>query len=204
MNTWLIQILNSFGYLGIIFLIAVENIFPPIPSEIILTFSGFLTLQSNLTPIGVIIAATIGSLIGAIILYYFGSIFSKERILNFINGKWGKRLGFTEKDFLKTLNWFEKKGRYGTLFGRCVPVIRSIVSIPAGMARMKLGEFVLFTTIGSLTWNTVLVILGVSVGEDWQVVVDFFDAYTHIVIVLLAVIGLILIYLWIKMKKTNK
>lgn len=204
MDIWLLQILNSFGYLGIAFLIAVENIFPPIPSEIILTFSGFLTLQSNLTPFGVIVASTIGALIGAIILYYFGSIFSKERIISFIDSKWGKRLGFTEKDFLKTLNWFEKKGRYGTLFGRCVPVIRSIISIPAGMAKMKLSEFILFTTIGSLIWNTILVLLGVSLGENWQLVVDFFDAYTNIMLVVFAIIGVYLMYLWIKKIKNNK
>lgn len=204
MDIWLSQILNSFGYLGIAFLIAVENIFPPIPSEIILTFSGFLTLQSNLTPFGVIVASTIGALIGAIILYYFGSIFSKERIISFIDSKWGKRLGFTEKDFLKTLNWFEKKGRYGTLFGRCVPVIRSIISIPAGMAKMKLSEFILFTTIGSLIWNTILVLLGVSLGENWQLVVDFFDAYTNIMLVVFAIIGVYLMYLWIKKIKNNK
>ncbi|MEA4876115.1 DedA family protein [Anaerorhabdus sp.] len=201
MNAWLLSILNSFGYLGIAFLIAVENIFPPIPSEVILTFSGFLTTKSDLTPVGVVIAATIGALIGAIILYYFGTIFSEERIVQFMESKWGHWLGFKKADLDKTLNWFQKKGKYGALIGRCVPVIRSIISIPAGMAKMPMGEFVLFTTIGTLAWNILLVFLGVQLGANWEEVMTFFDTYTNIMVIILALVGLYIVYWWFKRKR---
>ncbi|MEG0177812.1 MAG: DedA family protein [Anaerorhabdus sp.] len=198
MNAWLLSILNAFGYFGVAFLIAIENIFPPIPSEVILTFSGFLTTKSDLTPIGVVVAATIGSVIGAILLYYFGRIFSQERIEQFISSKWGKWLGFKKQDLEKTLTWFSKWGKYGTLFGRCVPVIRSIVSIPAGMAKMRLSEFLLYTTIGSLAWNILLVFLGVKLGENWEQVLTFFDTYTYIMIFVLAICAIIFVYIWFK------
>lgn len=201
MNAWLLSILNSFGYLGIAFLIAVENIFPPIPSEVILTFSGFLTTKSDLTPVGVVIAATIGALIGAIILYYFGTIFSEERIVQFMESKWGRWLGFKKADLDKTLSWFQKKGKYGALIGRCVPVIRSIISIPAGMAKMPMGEFILFTTIGTLAWNILLVFLGVQLGANWEEVMTFFDTYTNIMVIILALVGLYIIYWWYKRKR---
>ncbi|MFV0552815.1 MAG: DedA family protein [Anaerorhabdus sp.] len=193
MNAWLLSILNSFGYLGIAFLIAVENIFPPIPSEVILTFSGFLTTKSDLTPVGVVIAA--------IILYYFGTIFSEERIVQFMESKWGHWLGFKKADLDKTLNWFQKKGKYGALIGRCVPVIRSIISIPAGMAKMPMGEFVLFTTIGTLAWNILLVFLGVQLGANWEEVMTFFDTYTNIMVIILALVGLYIVYWWFKRKR---
>lgn len=201
MNAWLLSILNSFGYLGIAFLIAVENIFPPIPSEVILTFSGFLTTKSDLTPVGVVIAATIGALLGAIILYYFGTIFSEERIVQFMESKWGRWLGFKKADLDKTLIWFQKKGKYGALIGRCVPVIRSIISIPAGMAKMPMGEFILFTTIGTLAWNILLVFLGVQLGANWEEVMTFFDTYTNIMVIILALVGLYIIYWWYKRKR---
>lgn len=201
MNGWLMEMLSSFGYFGIALLIAIENIFPPIPSEVILTFSGFLTTVSNLTPVGVVLSATLGALIGALVLYFVGTLFSLERILRFIESKWGRWLGFKKADLDKTMAWFLKRGKLGVLFGRCVPVIRSIVSIPAGVVKMPLVEFILYTTIGTLIWNTVLVFLGVQLGERWESVVAFFDTYTLVVLILLIFIAIYLVVLWIKRKQ---
>lgn len=203
MNSWLIDILNDFGYIGITFLIAIENIFPPIPSEIILTFSGFMTLKTTMTPFLVIIFATIGSLLGALILYYFGRIFSEEKIYAFLDSKLGRRLGFKKESVHKTVVWFQHKGKYGALFGRCIPVIRSLISIPAGMTKMPIKQFVIYTTVGSLVWNTLLVMLGNIMGENWEQVVDLFNSYTNIMIVLFLIVIIICI-LYIKLKHKRK
>lgn len=202
MNTWLMELLSSFGYFGIALLIAIENIFPPIPSEVILTFSGFLTTTTTLTPLGVILFATLGAVIGALVLYFVGTIFSMERILVFIESKWGRWLGFKKADIDKTMNWFLKRGKLGVLFGRCVPIIRSIISLPAGVVKMPLPEFVLYTTMGTLVWNSILVLLGVQLGARWDRVVAFFDTYTLLVVVLLG-FGL-MYFVWMMIKRSQK
>lgn len=201
MDSWLINILNDFGYLGIAFLIAIENIFPPIPSEIILTFSGFMTLKTTMTPFIVIIFATMGSLIGALILYYFGSIFSEEKINMLLDSKIGKLSGFKKESVHKTIIWFQNKGKYSTMFGRCIPVIRSLISIPAGMAKMPIGQFIIYTFIGSSLWNSVLVMLGNLMGENWKQVINIFNAYTNVMIMIIIVSILIFIYIKYKHKK---
>lgn len=202
MDTWLIEILNQFGYIGITFLIAIENIFPPIPSEIILTFSGFMTTKTTMTPLLVIIFATIGSVGGAFVLYYLGRIFSEARIYALLDSKLGKMLGFKKESVHKTIVWFQKKGKYGTLFGRCIPVIRSLISIPAGMAQMPIGQFSVYTTIGSLAWNILLVMLGNIMGENWNQVVDVFNAYSNIMIfIIIAAFIIALLYLKFLRKK---
>lgn len=199
MEAWLIEILNQFGYLGISFLIAIENIFPPIPSEVILTFSGFMTTKTSMTPFLVIVFSTIGALLGAYTLYYIGYIFSEERIFSLLDTKVGKFLGFKKESVHKTIQWFHKNGKYGTFIGRCIPVIRSLISIPAGMSKMPLVEFTIYTTLGSATWNTILVLLGNSMGKNWHQVVDIFSQYSNIITYgLLVVFVLIIIYIIIK------
>ncbi len=200
MSAYFISILNQFGYLGVAFLIAIENIFPPIPSEIILTFAGFMTTKTTMTPVLVIIAATVGALLGAYVLYFIGRFFSEERIFQLIDSKLGKMLGFKKESFHKTVVWFEKNGKYGTLFGRCVPVIRSLISIPAGMVKMPLLQFSIYTTIGSLTWNTILVLLGNTMGENWQDVVTVFNNYSTVVTVILAILAIAVILYFILTK----
>ncbi|NBK96409.1 MAG: DedA family protein [Erysipelotrichia bacterium] len=200
MSAWLIDILNQFGYLGIALLIAIENIFPPIPSEIILTFSGFMTTRTHMTPLFVIIFATIGSLLGAYFLYYIARYFSEEKLYQLADSKLGKRLGFKKESIHKTMVWFQTKGKYGTLFGRCIPVIRSLISIPAGMAQMPLGQFSVFTFIGSVIWNTILVMLGNTLGESWHQVVNLFNTYTNIMLIIMAMTLLIGFFI-IKHKK---
>lgn len=197
--------MNQFGYLGIALLIAIENIFPPIPSEIILTFGGFMTTtEANLTVPGVILASTIGAVVGAVILYGIGRLLSADRIAKILDGKLGKLLGFKKDDVYKAYDWFSKKGKISVLLCRCVPIVRSLISVPAGMAKMDFGIFLLLTTVGSLVWNTVLVNLGVVAGESWEKIVAGMDIYQTITIVVLGVIGLILVYFYIRFRKKNK
>ena len=188
MQTAIIEIINKFGYLGIVSLITIENLFPPIPSEVILTFGGFATTISNITVIGVIIASTVGSVIGAVILYLLGRVLSVEKLENFSESKLGKILGLEKADIEKSVNWFDSKGKYAVLFGRFIPIIRSLVSVPAGMAKMAMLPFLILTTIGSLIWNTVLVILGRIAGDSWNVIAMYVGGYSDIVLILFMIV----------------
>jgi len=198
MQSWIIDIMNQYGYIGITLLIALENIFPPIPSEVILTFGGFMTTRTSLTVWGVIIAATIGSLFGALVLYGVGWFLSAERLGNLLDGKVGRILHFKKEDVIKSSAWFNSKGKSTVLFCRCIPVIRSLISIPAGMAKMKLGMFCLLTTIGSLVWNIILVYLGLTAGASWGKVVADTDLYTEIAVIVIGVIAAIVGIIFIR------
>lgn len=187
MQEIIIQVMNQFGYFGIMLLIAVENIFPPIPSEIILTFGGFMTTYSKMNTIGVITASTIGSVSGALVLYGIGRVLSPERLEWLIASKAGKLLGFKQGDINKAVDWFSKRGKGTVFFCRCIPIVRSLISIPAGIAKMQIGLFLLFTTAGSLIWNTILVNLGVFAGASWGKIAGYVDQYASVTLIVLII-----------------
>ena len=201
MQEAIIQIMNGYGYFGVFFLIAIENIFPPIPSEVILLFGGFMTTMSKLTMIGVIIASTLGSVVGAIILYYIGKILNKERLKKIIRGKIGKILRLKEKDIDKADDWFDTKGNKTVFFCRFVPILRSLISIPAGMSEMPMPKFLIYTTLGSAIWNTVITIVGSIVGKNWEKVLDIFDKYSHITLIVLIILFVIFTIVFFKKRK---
>lgn len=189
MEAWITDWMNQFGYLGVFLLILAENIFPPIPSEVILTLGGFMTTTTSMTKLGIIIASTAGSVIGATILYGIGLLLDVERLEKII-GKYGKFLRLTIKDIHKADAWFDKYGVWAVFFGRLIPLVRSLISIPAGMSNMKFGLFLLFTTLGTLIWNTVLVSVGAAVGDNWDEIVGYMDIYSNIVYALIAIGGI--------------
>ena len=201
MQEAIISIMNNWGYLGVFFLIAIENIFPPIPSEVILLFGGFMTTKSKLSIIGVIISSTLGSIIGALILYYIGKILNKERLKKIIRGKIGKLLRLKEKDIDKADEWFDSKGNKTVFFCRFVPILRSLISIPAGMSEMEMPKFLIYTLVGSAIWNSVITIIGSIVGEKWQSILDIFDKYSHITLIILIILFIIFVYLFYKKRK---
>lgn len=187
MQEIIIQVMNQFGYIGIFLLILIENVFPPIPSEVILTFGGFMTTQTDMSVLGVIIVATLGSIGGAIILYLVGRLINKDVIEKWLDGKVGKILRFKREDVEKANGWFEKKGKYTVLFCRCVPIVRSLISIPAGMSKMKFVPFIILTTIGSAVWNTVLVVLGSVAGNSWDKIASIIDRFSDVILIILIV-----------------
>ena len=191
MEDFILSVMNEFGYIGVFLLIAIENIFPPIPSEVILLFGGFMTTNTELNIIIMIIFATLGSIVGAIVLYYIGKILNKERLKKIVSGKIGKILRLKNSDIEKADNWFDTKGNKTVFFCRFIPIVRSLISIPAGMSEMPLGKFFLYTTFGSLIWNTLLIVIGAIVGEKWQSILNIFDTYSHIVLILLIIIFVI-------------
>jgi membrane protein DedA with SNARE-associated domain len=189
MEAWISDWLSQYGYFGVFFLILIENIFPPIPSEVILTLGGFMTTTTTMTKLGIIIASTSGSVVGAAILYWIGSLLDVERLEKIVQ-KYGKILRLTNKDIHKADAWFDKYGVWAVFFGRLVPLVRSLISIPAGMSNMKFGLFLWFTTLGTLIWNTVLVSVGAAVGENWDEIVGYMDIYSNIVYIILAIVGI--------------
>ena len=203
MQAAIISIMNKFGYFGVFFLIAIENIFPPIPSEVILLFGGFMTTYSKINILGVIIASTLGSLIGALILYYIGKILNKERLKKIVKGKIGKILRLKAKDIDKADEWFDTKGNKTVFFCRFIPILRSLISIPAGMSEMEMPKFLLYTTVGSAIWNSVLTIAGSIVGDKWKTIVDIFDKYSHITLIVLVILFIGAIIYYFKKRKNS-
>ncbi|HWL22822.1 MAG TPA: DedA family protein [Ureibacillus sp.] len=202
MESWITNIMEDFGYIGVFLLIMLENIFPPIPSEVILTFGGYMTTQSNLSVVGVVIASTLGSVAGAIALYDIGKIVGIKRIGRFVD-KWGKFLRLTNQDIYKANDWFKKYGVWTVFFCRFVPLIRSLISLPAGMSKMNFWVFLAFTTIGTLIWNIVLILLGAKVGENWDEIVAYMDTYSNIAYAIIAIL-IVLFVIWFYKKKAIK
>lgn len=197
MEEWILSMVDAYGYLGIAMLIIVENVFPPIPSEVILTFGGFLTTYTQMTAPGVILVSTIGSVVGAIILYGVGRLLPEERLIKLVEGPIGRILRFKRSDVEMAIGWFDRKGNIAVLLCRCVPIVRSLISVPAGMAKMGMKKFLLYTFIGSAVWNTILVTAGAAAGEAWPTVVAMIDQYKWIVVVAGVIFAVMVAALWI-------
>jgi membrane protein DedA with SNARE-associated domain len=202
MQEWIINTMNQFGYAGIALLIAIENIFPPIPSEVILTFGGFMTTKSNLNIWLVLLSATTGSTAGAIVLYYIGRLVTPERLGRFID-RWGFLLQLKTQDILKAENWFNRRGSLTVFFCRFIPIVRSLISIPAGMAKLKMSKFLLYTVSGTAIWNVILINLGAFAGEKWSIIADYINTYSYVVFILLAFAGVGII-IWLMCRKKSK
>lgn len=181
MDKILIQAMNDYGYLAIMLFVILENILPFVPSELVLTFAGFMTTQTKMTVPGVIIGATLLSIVGSFGLYGIGRFISEEKLAKLVNTKLGRLLGFKVEDIYKSTEWFQKKGKYTVLFCRCVPVLRCLISLPAGTAKMSPVMFAIFTGVGSLVWNIMLVSLGAAAGNNWEAIVGRVGAVTSII-----------------------
>lgn len=198
MENWIISTMEQYGLWGIFFLIALENLFPPIPSEVILTFGGVMTGQTDLTVTGVILVSTAGSVAGAIVLYGVGLLMDVQRLEKIVD-RYGKLLRVKKEDIYRADAWFDKYGVWTVFLCRMIPLIRSLISIPAGMSNMNFLLFLIFTTAGTLIWNTVLVNLGAAFSNSWHTVVEYMDVYSNVVYAILAFI-LIVAAIWF-MKK---
>ena len=206
MEDYILNILSKFSYLGIFFLIFIENVFPPIPSELILVFGGFISKSLNLNFLLLVIFATLGSSTGAIILYYAGKKIPLEKMESFLEKKWVKRLGFKPGDIKKSLKYFEKYSTFAVFFGRCVPVVRSLISIPAGMQNMSLRKFLIYTTIGSGIWNTLLIYIGRVTQDKWKEGLLILERYSNRILglIILAFIVKFLVKRFLKKRKKSE
>jgi membrane protein DedA with SNARE-associated domain len=168
---WVASVIESLGEVGVGLLVALENIVPPIPSEIVLSMAGYLASEGRVNLILVFVAATAGSVLGALALYWLGYALGEERLR-----RWLDRIPLVDADDLDQADrWFERHAKAAVLFGRCAPVVRSLISIPAGANHMPLVQFTVFTTIGSGVWNALFVGGGYALGSRWQNV----EKYSH-------------------------
>ena len=156
--------IDSLGALGVGLLVALETIVPPIPSEAVLAMAGYLAGEGRTNVVTVAVAATAGSVLGAVLLYWLGAALGEERIK-----RWLDRIPLVDLDDLDRADrWFERHGRWAVLFGRMVPVVRSLVSIPAGANHMPMAQFLALTALGSGVWNSLFVGLGFALGSRWH------------------------------------
>ncbi len=183
---WIEQIILALGYPGITLVMLIENLFPPIPSEVVMPFAGFLAAQGKLNLLGAIAAGTIGSVAGAVVLYYIGR-WADEPVVRAFLRRWGRYITVTEAELDRVMKVFDKYGQSIVFFGRLIPIIRSLISVPAGMHRMPFGRFLLFTTLGSTIWTTVLAYAGVVLAEHWEQILVYSKQYERVTLVLLAI-----------------
>jgi len=201
MLEWITTTINSMGYLGIALLMFLENLFPPIPSELIMPLAGFTARATadKLNIIGVFFAGVVGSVLGALVWYYPGQILGEKRLKSLAD-KYGKWLTISSKDISKAKQWFEKQGGKAVLIGRLVPGIRTLISVPAGIANMPLLPFLGYTTIGSAAWVGLLTYAGYLLGSQYELVDKYLAPVSKIVLAIL-VVGFIL---WILKRKRKK
>lgn len=191
LRPWVLDVIDALGYAGVAFLVALENVFPPIPSEVVLPTAGDWANERGGVPqlIGMIVAATIGSLVGAWVLYGFSASIGPDRLRALVVSK-GRWVGVKESDLDKAEGWFDKRSEMAVLLCRCIPLVRSLVSIPAGFRRMNIVRFSLYTALGSLVWNAALILLGYFASKHIDTVEEIIGRIQYIVVaVILGAVG---------------
>lgn len=181
MTDWILNLLETAGYMGLAFLMVLENVFPPIPSELVMPLAGFLVDSNKLTLIGVITAGTLGSVVGAWVFYAAGRIYGKQRLYTLAQ-KHGSWIGINTNDLDKAQQWFDNHGAATVFFCRLIPGLRSLISIPAGIAEQNIFQFSLYTTAGSALWCGLLAFLGMKLGENYADIKNYIDPISWIVI----------------------
>jgi membrane protein DedA with SNARE-associated domain len=201
-NTWAQSIISSLGYPGLGLVMFLENIFPPIPSEIVLPLAGSLTLTGRFSLAGVTLVGAIGSVAGALFFYGLGYWFDESRI-RWLLERYGKWLMLDTEDLDRAMAWFGRFGEYVIFFGRMVPIVRSLISVPAGLARMNLARFCLYTSIGTALWSFLLALAGRILGQNWTAVSEWVGRYEDAVLALgvLAVVAFFGHRLWLHLKQ---
>ncbi|OOS24911.1 alkaline phosphatase [Moraxella porci DSM 25326] len=197
LSEWILMVMDKLGLIGVTLMMFLENVFPPIPSELIMPAAGFAAAIGELSLISVIIAGTIGSVLGALPLYYLGSRLDETRLIR-LTERYGKYLLITPKDIVSAQAWFDRHGKTVVFFGRMIPAIRSLISIPAGMARMSLLPFLMLTAMGSMIWSALLAYAGFVLGANYEKVGIYIESVSHYVVLLMVLIFSYLLYRRIK------
>lgn len=185
------------GYLGIVLLMFLENVFPPIPSEVIMPLAGFLAAGGSLNFLGVVLAGTLGSFLGALPWYYAGAAMGEERLKRLAD-RFGRVMTMSSEDVSEASLWFRAHGWKAVFFGRLVPAIRTLISVPAGIARMPFRAFAFYTVAGSLIWTSLLTVAGYVLHAEYDRVANYVDPASKAV-----VIGVVLVYLY-RLVRTNR
>jgi membrane protein DedA with SNARE-associated domain len=187
--SWVQDVIERLGAVGVALLVILENVFPPIPSEIVLPFAGFVAQRGDGSVVVMIFAATLGAVVGALVLYGIAAVIGPERLAAFV-ARFGRWFGVKPADLVRAEQWFDRHAVAAVLLGRCVPLIRSIVSIPAGFRRMAITPFLLYTALGSLVWNTALIGAGAILGNQWERVEPYVATLQWVVVAAVALLVL--------------
>lgn len=185
--TWVQDVIERLGAVGVALLVILENVFPPIPSEIVLPFAGFVARRGDGSVVVMVFAATVGAVAGALILYGIAALIGPDRLGAFI-ARFGRWFGVKPADLARAEQWFDRHALAAVLLGRCVPLIRSVVSVPAGFRRMRLAPFLLYTALGSLVWNTALIGAGAILGDQWERVQPYVAVLQWVVVAAILVL----------------
>ncbi len=198
---WLVNAISTIGYPGVFISVFLESFFAPIPSEIILPFSGFVASTGKMSLVIVIIIATVAAYLGSLPFYFIGR-WGEKPVINFIN-KYGKYLFIQQKDVDKVFGAFDKYGKGVVFFGRLIPMIRTLISFPAGVAKMQFARFSMYTLLGSLTWNILLTYAGYQLGDHWSVVSGWIEEYQNVILILIAIALVLYIIRGIKSRRST-
>lgn len=197
---WLVDAISTLGYPGVFISVFLESFFAPIPSEIILPFSGFVASTGQMNLIIVIVIATIGAYLGSLPFYFIGR-WGEKPVVHFIN-KYGKYLFIRQGDVDKVFGAFDKYGKGVVFFGRLIPMIRTLISFPAGVAKMNFTRFSIYTLLGSLTWNVVLTYAGYQLGGHWNTVSGWIERYQNVILILIVIALVLYIIRGIKSRRS--
>ena len=181
MANWIIEFIGQQGYLGIVLLMILENVFPPIPSELIMPFAGFVAARGDLNAVGVLLAGTVGSVLGTMPWYVAGRLLSVERLKGWA-GRHGRWLAASPADIDRAVHWFERRGERAVFLGRMVPAVRSVISAPAGITGMALPRFLLWSLAGSMLWVGALVALGFVLEGQYERVGQWLDPVSKVIV----------------------
>ena len=193
-----VQIMETIGPVGVGLAVFAENIFPPIPSEVILPLAGFTAANGAFSPWSAVLWATIGSVVGALALYGLGALLGRRRLYRIAD--WMPLVDIDDVE--RTERWFARYGYWTVFFGRMVPVFRSLISIPAGIERMNLGLFTLYSALGSVLWNTLFVFAGVLLGENFHRISDYADLLTNVVVAL--ILAFLLVWAVLRLRRNAR
>lgn len=199
-TSWINEIMQQLGYVGIAILMFLDTIFPPIPSELIMPSAGFTASQGDLNIVAVIIAGSCGSILAAVILYWIGRVLNEDRLNNWLK-RYGKWIFLKPEDLAKATSWFNQHGKKIVFFGRMIPAVRSIISIPAGIAKMPFGLFLLYSSLGTLIWTSILALLGYYLGQNYQKIIPWISGASNIILVIIIGAAIIGIYKYYKKSK---
>ncbi|GAB4181186.1 MAG: DedA family protein [Coleofasciculaceae cyanobacterium] len=199
MQQWITDIMTSLGYWGIGFLMFAENLFPPIPSELIMPLAGFVVAQGKMSFVPAVLAGVVGTILGAFPWYYAGKFLGEERLKQLAD-KYGKWITVSSEDIDKATRWFNRFGKKAVLLGRLVPGVRTLISLPAGLSEMPLAPFLIYSTLGTTAWVMLLTFLGYVLGDNYELVEEYLGPVSKIVLVFLVV----LFIAWVVIKKRKE
>ena len=197
LGSFALSMITTFGYGGIFFLMMLESMIVPVPSELVMPFAGFLIEKGQFTFLFVIVASTLGSIVGSLIFFYVGKTGGHSLV-----EKYGKYVLVDHEDVIKTEEWFNKRGDVTIFLARLIPVVRHLISFIAGIGRMNVKKFTLYTVIGAALWNSILAYLGFILGQHWEEVNQYTDQISLVIVILL--IGFVVYFVYRHLQKKKQ